>query len=29
MPVNYRVYDKEEEKTKNDYFCEMLMEAIR
>jgi hypothetical protein len=24
MPVNYRIYDKEEEKTKNDYFREIL-----
>jgi len=29
MPVNYRVYDKEKGKTKNDYFCEMLMESIK
>jgi hypothetical protein len=26
-PVNYRIYDKKEEKTKNDYFLEMVSEA--
>lgn len=26
-PVNYRIYDKKEEKTKNDYFLEMLEEV--
>ncbi len=25
MPVNYRIYDKSEGKTKNDYFQEMLI----
>ena len=28
VPINYRIYDKNDAKTKNDYFCEMLMEAI-
>jgi len=28
VPVNYRVYDKSENKTKNDYFREMLSEAL-
>jgi hypothetical protein len=28
MPVNYRLYDKEEAKTKNDYFREMVLEVI-
>ena len=28
MPVNYRIYDKSEEKTKNDYFREMLAELL-
>jgi hypothetical protein len=28
MPVNYRIYDKEEAKTKNDYFREMVLEVI-
>lgn len=28
MPVNYRIYDKREGKTKNDYFREMLLEVI-
>lgn len=28
MPINYRIYDKEERKTKNDYFREMLIEVI-
>ncbi|WP_442949458.1 IS701 family transposase [Nostoc sp.] len=27
-PINYRIYDKEERKTKNDYFREMLIEVI-
>lgn len=27
VPVNYRVYDKEVDKTKNDYFLEMLKEV--
>lgn len=28
VPVNYRIYDKSEEKTKNDYFLEMLHETL-
>ncbi len=28
VPVNYRIYDKSIEKTKNDYFLEMLEEAL-
>ena len=28
VPINYRIYDKEERKTKNDYFREMLIEVI-
>lgn len=28
QPVNYRIYDKSEEKTKNDYFREMVTEVI-
>lgn len=28
IPVNYRLYDKSSEKTKNDYFREMLLEAL-
>ena len=28
MPVNYRIYDKIEGKTKNDYFLEMLIEVM-
>jgi Transposase DDE domain len=28
VPINYRIYDKKEEKTKNDYFQEMLIEVI-
>ncbi len=28
VPINYRIYDKREEKTKNDYFREMLVEVI-
>lgn len=28
VPVNYRLYDKKEGKTKNDYFREMLMEVL-
>ena len=28
VPVNYRIYDKKEGKTKNDYFKEMLLEAM-
>jgi Transposase DDE domain len=28
MPVNYRIYDKREGKTKNDYFREMLLEGL-
>jgi len=27
LPVNYRIYDKSEEKTKNDYFQDMLNEV--
>ncbi len=28
VPVNYRLYDKSEGKTKNDYFREMLLEVL-
>lgn len=28
VPINYRIYDKKEGKTKNDYFQEMLREVI-
>ena len=28
VPINYRIYDKKEEKTKNDYFREMLLEVM-
>lgn len=28
VPINYRIYDKEEGKTKNDYFREMVREII-
>ena len=28
MPINYRIYDKQEGKTKNDYFREMLEEVV-
>lgn len=28
LPINYRLYDHEENKTKNDYFQEMLSEVI-
>ena len=28
LPVNYRVYDKTENKTKNEYFREMLAEVL-
>ena len=28
MPVNFRIYDKSEGKTKNDYFLEMLEEVL-
>lgn len=28
VPINYRIYDKKEGKTKNDYFREMLLEVI-
>ena len=28
VPINYRIYDKKEEKTKNDYFREMVSEII-
>lgn len=28
VPINYRIYDKKEEKTKNDYFREMVLEVI-
>ncbi len=28
VPVNYRIYDKKEGKTKNDYFQEMLLEVL-
>ena len=29
VPVNYRIYDKSCDKTKNDYFLEMLEEVLR
>lgn len=29
LPVNYRVYDKSEGKTKNDYFQDMLIEVLK
>lgn len=28
VPINYRIYDKREGKTKNDYFREMLIEVL-
>ena len=28
IPINYRIYDKKEGKTKNDYFREMLVEVL-
>lgn len=28
VPINYRIYDKREGKTKNDYFREMLIEVV-
>lgn len=28
VPINYRIYDKKEGKTKNDYFKEMLLEVL-
>lgn len=28
LPINYRIYDKSEGKTKNDYFLEMLEEVL-
>ena len=28
VPINYKIYDKKEGKTKNDYFREMLVEVI-
>jgi hypothetical protein len=28
VPINYRIYEKKEGKTKNDYFQEMLKEVI-
>lgn len=28
MPINYRIYDKQEGKTKNNYFREMIEEVI-
>lgn len=28
VPINYRIYDKKEGKTKNDYFREMILEVI-
>jgi hypothetical protein len=28
VPINYRIYDKKESKTKNDYFQQMLLEVI-
>jgi hypothetical protein len=29
LPVNFRIYDKSDNKTKNDYFLEMLAEVIK
>jgi len=29
LPVNYRIYDKSEGKTKNDYFQDMLKEVLK
>jgi hypothetical protein len=28
VPINFRIYDKDENKTKNDYFCDMLDEVV-
>ncbi len=28
VPINYRIYDKQEGKTKNDYFREMITEVL-
>jgi hypothetical protein len=28
VPVNYRIYNKKDLKTRNDYFCEMVIETI-
>jgi len=28
VPINYKIYDKKEGKTKNDYLREMLSETI-
>ena len=28
LPVNYRVYDKADHKTKNDYFQDMLADVL-
>ncbi len=28
QPINYRTYDKTENKTKNDYFREMLVDVL-
>lgn len=28
VPVNYRIYNKQEGNTKNDYFCEMIAEVL-
>ena len=28
VPINYRIYDQKEGKTKNDYFQEMLIEVM-
>ena len=28
LPVNYRIYDKSEDKTKNDYFQDMLLGVL-
>ena len=28
LPVNYRIYDKADSKTKNDYFLDMLAEVL-
>ena len=28
IPINFRIYDKSESKTKNDYFMDMLSEVL-
>lgn len=29
VPINFRIYDKSENKTKNDYFIDMLNEVLQ